>query len=495
MKLSAALIYEKLSPRVTNCRMGRGFDRLCLGRPEFFAGGAGENGKLYILPPGGVVPDMQKLPESCLICVGEAPEASGRACSVISLPEGEDIFALFNELQAIYDFYDEWDSKLRRCISSRRDMQSIIDISGAVFENPLCFVDSSYRYTAMSDGARYGAETADASNLFGADRVGVDREGRDDLTIRRGTNGERGILSAELRSHRKFVMGIILMESRRPFRGSDAALLAHMAEYVLTLFEYNAAMKKSTTLSLVTVFISLLDDQTVLQTDLSSALSVFDWQIGDSYEVYYLKLPSDKYDYNYLTSEGRQIEKLLPSALAIAYGGDIVLVHNLSGASESEPTVKLHEFLRKRDLACGRSRVFHDITELRLHYEQAVYALTHGTEEYPNKLFHRFSDCSLGFMLENCVGTQKKESLISNGLTELIEHDRRHGTQYMETLTAYCDRKFNATHAADELHIHRTTFLERLKHIREIVDTDFESPLERLHLLMSIELLRTPGEE
>ena len=42
MKLSAALIYEKLSPRVTNCRMGRGFDRLCLGRPEFFAGGAGE---------------------------------------------------------------------------------------------------------------------------------------------------------------------------------------------------------------------------------------------------------------------------------------------------------------------------------------------------------------------------------------------------------------------------------------------------------------------
>ena len=503
MKLSAALLCEELGGLISLHRPGEGHKRLCLGRPEFSTSSSGtRRGRLCIVQNPELPAGTASEPDSCLICIGKPPDGllAGNA-SVLFAPEETDIFTLFNSVQQLYDTYDDWDGKLRRCISSRRDMQSIIDVSGTIFKNPLCFVDASFRIAAMSDYARRGREGSDlipedAVELFRSDSSHGDvLMDRGDLIVQRFSMEGKKVLSAALKSHQKFVVGILLIEHHTSIRDCDVALISHMADYVLTLFEYNAAMKKSSTLSLVTVFVRLLDQQTVMQADLSSALSVFDWKISHSYEVYYLKLPAPEFDYNYLTYQGRQIEKQLPSALAIAYGGDIVVIHNITRSKESaEQTAKLHSFLRSRDLSYGKSRAFHNISELKNHYAQAMYALNYGQTIYPAKIFHRFSDCCLEFMVEHCCDTQAPESLFPSGLSELIEHDRDHGTQYLKTLIAFCEKKFNATHTADALHIHRTTLIERIKRIRELVDTDFENPSERLHLLLALELIKSKGK-
>ncbi len=503
MKLSAALLCEELGEVLSPRKIGGGFNRLCLGRPEFIIPPSTPlSGKLCIIPAPETQIDALAESDSCLICAGEPSDGllSGDG-TVLITPSETDIFTLFNSVQQLYDTYDDWDSKLRRCISSRRDMQSIIDVSGSVFKNPLCFIDASFRFAAMSDYARKGREGGDlvpknAIDIFRSETpLGEVLTDRGDLIVQRCRMEDRNILSATLKSHQKFVVGILLTEHHTPLRDSDAALLAHMADYVLTLFEYNAAMKKSSTLSLVTVFVQLLDQQTVVQTDLSSALSVFDWKIGHTYEVFYLKLPAPEFDYNYLTYQGRQIEKQLPTALAIAYGGDIVVIHNITRSEDSaEQTSKLHAFLRSRNLSYGKSRMFHNISELRNHYAQAVYALSYGHAKCPAKIFHRFSDYCLEFMIEHCCGTQTPESLFPSGLAELMEHDREHGTQYYKSLYVYCEKKFNATHTADALHIHRTTLIDRMKRIRELVDVDFENPSERLHLLLTLELLNFMGK-
>ena len=492
MKLSASLIFEQLSGQAELISAGARFDELCLGRPTFYSGGNVSPGELLI-DADGLLTGVSLLPEGCCIIVSDAPDGFLPASASVLCVKGTGREELLNELQRIYDIYDEWDERLHRCISSHRDMQSIIDLSSPIFENPLCFTDAAFRYTAMSDCARHGGDAADIvpqnpDEVFLCEHPEMLTD-RGDLAVFRSASKNKKLLCAELRSHQQFVVGIILIENRTSLRRSDAALLAHMADYVLMLFEYTSAMRRGSTLSLVTVFVSLLEMQPVSLSELSSALSVFDWRIGDPYEVFYLKLPSPEYDYSYLTNRGREFEKLLSSSLAVAYGGDIVMIHNLSGAKEVEPTAKLHAFLRDNRLGCGRSRVFRDISELHAHYAQAVYALTCGARRYPEKLFHRFSDYCLDFMSENCLGDQKAESLLPSGLSELSEHDRRHGTQYLATLRAFCDMKYNATHTADALHIHRTTFLDRLKRIQEILDVDFDSPDERLHLLLALRLL------
>ena len=500
VKLSASLLFERLTEYLVLYSSGRHFGELCLGRPAFCRAGDPIGRGRLLIADGGSLPDGADVPsDCCLISVGAPPAGYKAACTVLFAP-GVGAHELFNELQRLYDVYDDWDEKLRRCISTRRDMQSIIDLSSPLFENPLCFLDASFRYTATSDCARRGGD-AEAivprrpAELFSSDCPGAETlTDRGDLLLRRCASGGKNLLCASLRSHQQFVVGIILIENHTHFRRSDAALLAHMADYVLMLFEYTSAIRRDSTLSLVTVFIRLLDRQEVTQTELTNALAVFDWRLGDTYEVFYLKLPSPEYDYNYLTSRGRELEKLLPSALAIAYGGDIVIIHDLSRAREREPAARLHAFLRARKLAYGRSRVFSDISELYSHYLQAVYALRQGTARYPEKLFHRFSDHCLDFMTENCRGTQKTESLLPGGLYELIEYDRLHGTKYCETLRVFCDAKYNATHAADALHIHRTTFLDRMKRIREFLDVDFDSPDDRLHLLLSLRMLDAEGK-
>lgn len=50
-------------------------------------------------------------------------------------------------------------------------------------------------------------------------------------------------------------------------------------------------------------------------------------------------------------------------------------------------------------------------------------------------------------------------------------------------------RQMNAVKAAKELFIHRSTFLYRMAHIKELVQIDLEEPDQLLYLLLTYRLL------
>lgn len=72
-------------------------------------------------------------------------------------------------------------------------------------------------------------------------------------------------------------------------------------------------------------------------------------------------------------------------------------------------------------------------------------------------------------------------------LQQLLDYDRRNGTNYVQTLRVYLSNNCSITQSAGYLFIHRHTLLKRLEKIREISDLNLEDWYTRVY--MSINLL------
>jgi PucR family transcriptional regulator, purine catabolism regulatory protein len=70
----------------------------------------------------------------------------------------------------------------------------------------------------------------------------------------------------------------------------------------------------------------------------------------------------------------------------------------------------------------------------------------------------------------------------------LVDYDRGHKSDLVQTLAAYFDNNTNTTQTAERLFIHRNTLLYRLERIQELIGQDLEQPDTRLALHLALKL-------
>lgn len=78
-------------------------------------------------------------------------------------------------------------------------------------------------------------------------------------------------------------------------------------------------------------------------------------------------------------------------------------------------------------------------------------------------------------------------------LQRLVDHDRQHGTNHVDTLRAYLDHFGDVPRAADSLSIHRNTFRYRLGRLVEVSGLDLHDPDERLITDLQLRFIRQGG--
>lgn len=174
-----------------------------------------------------------------------------------------------------------------------------------------------------------------------------------------------------------------------------------------------------------------------------------------------------------------------PNSLAVAYKERLLLFLNQANpVLLSEPFLKpLEAFCRRNEMIAGISQPFADIIRISTYYHQALRTLelsdTTGRE---NRLYHS-TDALLPYLFSNCdyAGLQIG---IHHHLYQLMEHDKTHHTDFIETLRVYVNCGRNAALAAAALHIHRSTFFYRIKKIEELLDISITDS----HLLFLYEL-------
>lgn len=78
-------------------------------------------------------------------------------------------------------------------------------------------------------------------------------------------------------------------------------------------------------------------------------------------------------------------------------------------------------------------------------------------------------------------------------LDVLKNYDRRYGSKLYETLFMHLKNERKIAKTVQDLEIPRSTLLNRLQRIEELIDADLENPDVRLHILLSY-LLEQPAQ-
>ena len=99
----------------------------------------------------------------------------------------------------------------------------------------------------------------------------------------------------------------------------------------------------------------------------------------------------------------------------------------------------------------------------------------------------------MSYMLDACCRELPVETLMGRGLRELLAYDKARGTQHVKTLDCYLRNECSASQTARELYVHRTSLLQRLEKIKQVLNDDLESPNHRLYYRVCLALMKRDG--
>jgi purine catabolism regulator len=136
-------------------------------------------------------------------------------------------------------------------------------------------------------------------------------------------------------------------------------------------------------------------------------------------------------------------------------------------------------------LAIGIGRAVGTLIDLRDSYREARQALSMARRLAASTplYFGELNVYRLLFLLEH---HPELAAFRQEVIGALIEYDRTHGTDLIETLTAYFAHNGNLTQTAEALFVHRNTLLYRMERIRAIGGLDLDNPETRLNVQLAL---------
>ena len=228
------------------------------------------------------------------------------------------------------------------------------------------------------------------------------------------------------------------------------------------------------------------------------ALASRGWKTGDAYVVTKLVFFEGAHWDSVSLYLCGLLERMMDESCALPLNRQIVWLVNLTGSAHGEETEAQVErrfieslvgLLRNYAFKAGLSDVFTQLRALRSYYREAERSLELGQERNPHYWYYWFRDYAFDNLLSHCGEDLLVELSCHPAFNTLKTHDDAHGTEHVRTLVCYLRNNQSATHAAQELFIHRTTFIRRLAQIEKIAHISFDEPDEVLHLLLSAKLL------
>lgn len=473
---------------------------------------------LYIMRVGDFAYFEQLSEENAYLVIGakrkEVPQRfQGKsAYDILYLEDDVDVAILANHLNDIFDQYYLWEEKLDSCSKSVQGVQDMIDYSDCILQGDIILADFRFNYVAYSSS--WANEINRIRNAFHGQTPDYIVE--DLLTNPEYIQVQNQKTVFEYPIHRynslvnaycqnlfrpneeEYCSRILFVPYEYPATEIQLYLLEFFAHKLNRLYNQisDYSMPFISYHELRSAIRNGIKKEPISATLLSSALKFVDWNLNDTYQLltftpYFF---DNTKEINAVTQS--QIELMLSHSCTILHENKIVVVINLT---KREKTLKeksseidgneIANFIRDHLYKVGSSAKFSNFSYLHQAYLESIIALQQGNRRDSTFWFYDFTTYSLQYMIEHCQSEINSRDLCIPGLVLLENYDEKHGTMYVQTLCQYIESKYNVTHTAEKLFVHRTTLVKHLKRIQEISHMDLEDWNTRLHLVLSIQML------
>ena len=203
---------------------------------------------------------------------------------------------------------------------------------------------------------------------------------------------------------------------------------------------------------------------------ISARLELLDRRFGKFFCIAVLRCSELHNSDLFNKSQMSALRRDYPNSMSVVYRDAIVLFLNQDEpiVLDEEQMAPLAEFARRNRMKVGISQPFSDILKINTYYQQTLNVLGIGEFHDPDSTLYQATALLPQYLFSNCPYAGL-EAGIHHHLFRLQEHDERYRTEFIHTLRTFlvCDR--NAARAAEELHLHRSTFFYRMKKMEELL--------------------------
>ena len=502
MRLNADILYNHLRRSIPVEITGYKDPSLALQRPEFYDGSGSVFRKhhLYITSGDRISRRTRCEKGAVVLCVGEIPQMSyfTENCCFLWVRQGTDVFTLFNTVQEIWNRYDTWSDSLNYTLAHSASVEEMVDASIAVFQNPILVLDSHFHILAHGgyegfEGIAEAFESMDSGNLsiHALDEFLKEKEPlyhvREPMLL---NIRDTSTLSLNLFEDEEYTGSISVEYRNRPHEPGDIPLLQYFSSFVLAAIRKNSATVMNDHNVTRKVFRDIIQGMPI---DTAHRKYLENMRISRRYICLVLRI-RNRYAQIPVQYLIQKVDSVFSHSITFENRSDIISFIE----SEEEPDGSAwHETLHEKlnllvgtmDLKIGISQEFTDPFSARSYYLQALAALDNGIRIRPDEILYHFRDYVLYELISNAQADLPLDMYCPDGLRRLIEHDKTSSISYVDTLRTYLNNHMAVTQTARDLYIHRSTLLERLDRIQDILKEDLKDPDIRLQLQILLKAL------
>lgn len=447
-----------------------------VGRPLFFEPDGGHtSARVYVCSGETIAASRQTVDSGALfLCTAASDFVPNSTLDCCIFPPETDLSALFNFIQRLFDRLDEWNQKLKSIAEGASEVPELLESAAGMLQNPVWLCDASGHIVARAERFFTDMEhdKTDLSYTMTDFAQSAEKEGGA-RRIRR-EDGTELLLVKLAAADTAFLLACAAKE--RPFYGSDETVFGYLSGYVkLMLSERKVsarALRANRRNDAIEKHLRALFNPAAPPDETYIALSQLGWDDQADYAVCAAETLSGDMQYGPTHALCDRMESAVPQCCAFYMPASAVCVIRIVQESAGQ-LAALDAFCGKEGLRLGQTSVLRGLSLLPQRLEQARYTLSKAKTANVTTL--DFGSAADDYIIEKSVSEFPANLVCSRSVLAMAAYDKAHKTAYIETAARYIANRFNAVKTANDLFIHRSTFLYRLERIKTQFGLDMDS--------------------
>lgn len=451
---------------------------------------------------------VKRVKKSVLICLRppkKIPAHPGNEIIVLDDLLSESM--AFNLLISIQDAFNQWETKMNEVLNKRLDFQTMIEVISNFMDQSIALVDPNFRYIAYTVSSQKLIDMVDSRNYLPfsiASDLLNQAEYKNLENYKEAfvyTHGET-VVYKNIFYENQFIGRLSLLADEYTDLEYAKVIFDFAGIFLESLYQQNSSFENAVYNR--QKFHRFLDDiYATLPVDMEAFYQTMLENQSRLDDHWYIALMIAKtegysiYGASYICS---QLEELIPGSFCVVKNGKIIMLYNESlfqrkAGKDTGLSDALEIIADQFFLYVFVSRMFSDISHLEnvtAAVNQAQFVLESAMrhpDEMKEKIYRLFDDYALEFLLKKGAADFRMDQICHPAVLKLQEYDMIHETSFSKTLYTYIKEKYNAAATAKALYIHRSSFINRMDRIRELVDLDLDDVDNRLYILLSYRLI------
>ena len=387
-------------------------------------------------------------------------------------------------------------------LHSNQGLQSIVDTAYDILQNPVIVVDSSYKILAMYQNPVIAGERDDLeeqrslgymlkSNVEAMTKAKLYERARENgyPFYNKDADAKYGWITALVYIHGIEVGQIGVMDSQHPFSDVDFELVDFLCKVVSLELQKSDFYRTNQGLMHSYFLSDLLDNQVHDSSAIEQRITNLGWKLSQDLHVMLLSDHARNFFHGKAQLITQQLHHMMPESRWVIYHGQIVFLISSDSPQFLSSNEQILHYLEINHLSAAVSNQFGSILDIRKHYLQAVKADIYGQRFHPDEHMHHYGDYMFYHMGEIVSEQYELSDFYHPGVVAIRDYDRRHQTNFLETLRLYLVHIDAPAAVAKELFVHKNTIFYRIAKLKEQFHLNLDDGEERFKIHMTIKLM------